>query len=49
MMDKFAKTMFVMRTSINSVIFCSNNKDCLEENYELKFIKGVLKTSCLFK
>ena len=49
MMDKFAKTMFVMRTSINSVIFCSNNKDCLEENCELTFIKGILRTSCLFK
>lgn len=48
-MDKLAKTMFVMRTSINNVIFCSNDKDCLEENCELNFIKGVLKTSWLFK
>ena len=38
-----------MRTSAHNVVYCSNNKDFLEEYFDLKDIEGVLKTSYLYK
>ena len=45
----FAKNMFVVRTSVNNVVFCSNSKDLSEEYFQVDDIEGVLKTSCFFK
>lgn len=47
--SNFAKTIFVMRTSVKNVVFCSNSKDLCEEYLDINFIEGLLKTSCLFK
>ena len=46
--NEFAKTVFVVRTSSNKVVFSSNSKDFNEEYLELNQIEGALKTSCFF-
>ena len=47
--NDFAKTMFVLRTSVKNVVYCSNSKDLSEEYFLVDDIEGVLKTSCFFK
>ena len=33
--NKFAKNLFVVRTTINKIVFCSNSKDFNEEYFEV--------------
>lgn len=47
--EKFDHPMFVMRTSIDAVIYCSNSKDVQEGSFKINLVTGVLKTSSLFK
>ena len=47
--NNFAKTMFVVRTTSNNAVFCSNSKDLLEEYLKVNLMEGILKTSILYK
>ena len=46
--NKFAKNLFVVRTTINKIVFCSNSKDFNEEYFELNGMERVLKTNIFF-
>ena len=41
--------LFVVRTTIDKIVFCSNSEDKKESFIKVELAKGILKTSSLFK